>query len=158
MTSSSTTEAAAATSFYNPGIMQEQHYAGMAEHASISSSTTGAAAVSSGALASAVGGTYVSYSNTEFTAWEDILLDMTAWMIAIVLCYDPTRGLEEDKNDEEWEKDMQEDARRRFGIKRKDRNQSHRIVEQQQDDDNDNDHNSHDDDHKKEDQDKHCGN
>mmetsp|Transcript_9873 Transcript_9873/g.17484 ORF Transcript_9873/g.17484 Transcript_9873/m.17484 type:complete len:218 (+) Transcript_9873:192-845(+) len=50
-----------------------------------------------------------AYHSEEFAPWEDILLDATAWMIAIVLCYDPTRGrdlehLEDDELQEEAER------------------------------------------------------
>ena len=126
-----TTTTTSAASSYNATMMQEQPSSGGRGGGAT------AAAVSSGAIVTSVGGTYANYVSTEFAPWEDILLDMTAWMIAICLCYDPTSSEEEkaeqdkDDEDEQWEKNMQEDARRRFG-RNKDTKQQQVVEENEE--------------------------
>jgi hypothetical protein len=63
-------------------------------------SSSGVATCAAGGL----GSTWLAYENAEFAPWEEMLLDATAWMIAIVLCWDPMRGqreLEECENERE---------------------------------------------------------
>jgi ABC-type nickel/cobalt efflux system permease component RcnA len=72
------------------------------EGASNTVSSSGVATCAAGGLSSA----YLAYETAEFAPWEEILLDATAWMIAIVLCWDPMRGhqdLEEYQNDRQEE-------------------------------------------------------
>jgi hypothetical protein len=90
-------------------------------------STTGAAAASGTALAGGAGGAWMAYESAEFTPLEEVLLDFTAWMIALALCYRPSRSDEELEEDEENDHDRYgRDVRENHMIKRRRRDQSQR--------------------------------
>ncbi|KAG7362285.1 hypothetical protein IV203_025951 [Nitzschia inconspicua] len=115
------------------------------------SSTAGAsAATATSGVTATLGSAWLAYETAEFTPWEEVLLDATAWMIAIVLCWDPMRHerekeLEDDDDDDESRR-RREHLTRRKQQRRQLAQQSHEDEEepgkqQQHEDDHDKDDN-----------------
>jgi hypothetical protein len=91
--STSAAEAAAMQQYYHPLCAVPP-----AAHGSSGSSASSGVAM---ATAGGAGGAWLAYESAEFTPMEDILLDLTAWVIAICMCYDPSRGKVGDDDEEE---------------------------------------------------------
>lgn len=86
----------ASASFLSPVGAGEATQEGTVDSVPISierASSVGANSASTAAVTEAggIGCIWAAYESTEFTPLEEVLLDITAWMIAILMCYDPVR-------------------------------------------------------------------
>jgi hypothetical protein len=74
-----------------------------------SAAAGGSPTTAASAATATLGSAWMAYESADFTPWEEVFLDATAWMIAVVLCYDPTRHQREQ---EEANEDCVEPRRR----------------------------------------------
>jgi hypothetical protein len=81
---------------YHAAQQQQQHAVIATSRSSSTSSLLAATGGGSGAY-------LIHAGEQEFAPWEEILLDMTAWMIAICLCYDYSCGENVEEDDEKHE-------------------------------------------------------
>lgn len=82
---------------------------GMAHAAAASAngtSSTSTTTTATSAATATLGSAWLAYETAEFTPWEEILLDGTAWMIACILCWDPMRHQHAREEDNEENDDL----------------------------------------------------
>jgi hypothetical protein len=77
-----------------------------------SAAAGGSPTTAASAATATLGSAWMAYESAEFTPWEEVLLDATAWMIAVVLCYDPMRHEREQEEEDEDDVDHAEPRRR----------------------------------------------
>jgi hypothetical protein len=77
-----------------------------------SAAAGGSPTTAASAATATLGSAWMAYESAEFTPWEEVFLDATAWMIAVVLCYDPTRHQREQEEANEDDEDHVEPRRR----------------------------------------------